>query len=164
MSQAPTAKLALQRAEQSKTVVRVFYGDSVTGKDDCDETNRKGRVHKTESGAFVLTPCRRKSKTQRYWIHTIDTRNVVRIARYTNGACKPVELYRHPAYTAGEWSSYYRYDLGKWVAVRNGLIHATFGNEADAALYVDYIQGNRARHFSVDKVAAFKRLLKRKTT
>lgn len=162
MSQASTAKQALERAAKDKMRVRIFYGDPVTGKDNCDETERIGVPLKTKGGAYIFV-IRKKDKTHNAWIHTIDSEQVVRIVSYTHGSKsgKPSELYRHPSYTTGEWSSYYRHDLGKWVAVRNGLIHATFDSEIDAAIYTDYIQGNRARTRGPDKVASFKRLLKR---
>lgn len=161
MSQAQTAKQALERAAKDKTRVRIFYGDPVTGKDDCDETRRSGKVLKTQAGAFVLLTDTRHAGRQGIWAHTIDTARVVRIAKYTRRVCKPVELYRHPTYTAGEWSSYYRPDLGRWIAIRNGLIHATFSNEMDAAIYVDYIVGNRAHNHSPSKLISFETLLKR---
>lgn len=166
MSQAPTAKLALERAAQNKTVVRIFYGDPATGIDDCDETRRSGKVHKTKAGVFVLMSDVRRSGARSSWLHTIDTERVVRIARYTPRVCRPIELYRHPSYTAGEWSSYYRSDLGRWIAIRNGLIHATFDNEIDAAIYVDYIVGNRVRNFTPtpNRAISFMELLKRKAT
>lgn len=164
MIQAQTAKQALEQAAKDKIRVRVFYGDPVTGTDDCDETNRRGKVYKTQAGAFVLTPDIRKTPEHRNWIHTIDTTRVVRIAKYTHGACRAVELYRHPSYSTGGWSVYWRSDLGRWIAIRNGLIHATFGNETDALLYVDYIKGNRARNFYRDKTTSLKELLKRKAS
>lgn len=164
MSQAPTAKLALERAAQSKINVRIFYGDTSTGTDDCDETRRSGKVHKTQAGAYILTPDVRPSGIRSNRLRKIDTARVVRIARYTHGACKPVELYRHPSYFAGNWSSYYRTDLGRWIAIRNGIIHATFDNEIDAAIYVDYIVGNRVRNYSPNKTISFEMLLKRKAS
>lgn len=164
MSQAPTAKLALERAAKDKTRVRVFYGDPETGKDDCDETKRNGKLRKTQSGAFVLLISASNGSDHGDRIHTIDTSRVVRIARYGSGTNGPTELYRHPSYTAGEWSSYYRTDPGKWVAVRNGLIHATFDDEMDAAFYIAYITGDRACTIYRFKEAAYKRLLKRKAS
>jgi hypothetical protein len=163
VSQAPTAKQALEQAAANKQRVRIFYGDPVTGTDDCDETERMGMPRKTKAGAFLFT-IRKGDEAHNAWIHTIDTSRVVRIASYVRRSPlgKTVELYRHPNYTAGEWSHYYRSDLGRWVAVRSGLIHATFDNEIDAAIYVDYIQGNRARTRYPDKAAAFKRLVERK--
>lgn len=163
MSQAPTAKLALERAAASKQRIRIFYGDPETGKDDCDETKRNGKLRKTQSGAFVLLISASKSSSHGNRIHTIDTSRVVRIAKYGSGTNKPTELYRHPNYTAGEWSSYYRIDLGRWIAIRNGLIHATFDDEMDAAFYVAYITGDRACTIYRFKEAAYKRLLKGKT-
>lgn len=163
MSQAATAKEALERAAKTKTRIRVFYGDPVTGKDDCDETDRRGKVTKTKASAFVLAISVSHDSKHGNRLHTIDTSRVVRVVKYGRGARKPTELYRHPNYTTGKWSSYYRSDLGKWIAIRNGLIHATFNNEIDSALYVDYIQGNRERIRYINKPAAFKAMLRRKT-
>lgn len=163
-TQEPTAKQVLQRAAESKQRVRIFYGDPVTGKDDCDETEFAGKIYETKSGLFIAASLNRSESTWRA-PHQIDTSQVVRIVTYTRGSKSggPTELYRHPSYTAGGWSSYWRSDLGRWIAIRNGLIHATFDNEIDAAIYVDYIQGNRARTRYPDKAAAFKRLMERKT-
>lgn len=164
-TQAPTAKQALEQAAANKQRVRVFYGDPKTGKDDCDETECAGKVYETKLGLFIAASLNRGESTWRA-PHQIDTSQVVRVVTYTRGSKSggPTELYRHPNYTAGEWSHYCRSDLGRWVAVRSGLIHATFDNEIDAAIYVDYIQGNRARTRYPDKAAAFKRLMERKAS
>ena len=138
---------ALEKAYAARKRVRLWLGDTATGRAWAEENDVIGRLGRStgtikvpllvadgdDGGPALLDHC------------------IVRIDTVTRRASRPGEprtrdvgetLYRHPSFHTGDWSVTGS-DLKDYaeVVLHDGAVHARFKRAGTASRYIDFMQG-----------------------
>lgn len=125
---------AFERYRRSDAVLRVFYGDPVTGRDFCFAHSTCGRV--TRTPAPMQLPL--LIEDGEHGVKQARTARVVRLIDWDSER----ELYRHPAYHQPEMSLAPT-DSAEypWSVTFDGAARAQFAGQGRAAAYLAFMRG-----------------------
>lgn len=121
----------LEKHRLSGDTVRLYYGDTATGRDWMEENDVRGRLCRSMGPCKVPLLFGRGGRCG----PAILDHCIVRLSVCQDG--KDKEVYRHPNYNIPAVSLIPDTELGYTVAAKvNGQIHARFKTVAEAGLYI----------------------------
>lgn len=142
----PETKLQVQRilaeAYENRATLRVWYGDTKTGKAWAEEYDIMGQIGRSCGRVKVpLLVAPGEDGAPAMLEHCIV--RIDRVTRNTKGPGKKgATLYVHPAFSAGTWTTGPARDEGyKEAAYQNGVLTAQFKRAGSAQSYCDFMQG-----------------------
>lgn len=124
----------LESARFAGNRVRLFYGDTETGRDWNEENDIMGTIGRS-TGEIKIPLLIHNSRSM--GASGILDHCIVKIT--VNG----ITRYEHPTYRCGEFSKHFF--QGRWVVYKDGSTQATFDTEARADRYIDFITGKKNR-------------------
>ena len=125
----------LENARVNRERIRVFYGDTDTGRDWCEENDTQGRVGRSTGN--IKIPLLLHNERSMGGGALLD-HCVVKIMR---GKCV---LYQHTRYNNGTWSIHPPTSSGYFASVhRDGKECAQFKKAGQAERFIAYMQGER---------------------